>query len=102
MLHVTCDLCGKELQPGVDPHYVVKIEAYAAHDPHEITEADLDEDHLEAIGQLLRDMEDHPDEHEVAAPYQNFRYDLCGHCHQKFVLDPLRREAIQKLNFSKN
>src|SRR5689334_18974040 len=45
MLHVTCDFCGKELRPGDDPHYVVKIEAYAAHDPAEITEADLDDDH---------------------------------------------------------
>src|SRR5437660_7987399 len=29
MLHFTCDLCGKELQPGDDHRYVVKIECFA-------------------------------------------------------------------------
>ena len=58
MLHVTCDLCGKKIRPGEDHHFVVKIEVFAAHDPAEITEADLDEDHMEAVGQLLRDMEE--------------------------------------------
>src|SRR5689334_12666344 len=57
MLHVTCDLCGKELRPGEDHHYVVKLEVFAAHDPAEITEADLDDDHMEAVSQLLREME---------------------------------------------
>lgn len=54
MMHFTCDLCGREMRPGVDPRYVVKIEAYAAHDPVEITDEDLDEDHIEAVGELLR------------------------------------------------
>src|SRR5262249_32279753 len=40
MLRVTCDLCGKEIRAGEDHRFVVKIEAYAAHDPDEITEAD--------------------------------------------------------------
>ena len=102
MLHVTCDLCGKQLRPGHDPHYVVKIEAYAAHDPAEITEADLDEDHMEAVSQLLRDMEDDVATTEMAAPYKNFRYDLCPECHKKFLRDPLGRDHVQKLFFSKN
>ena len=102
MLHVTCDLCGKELRPGHEPHYVVKIEAYAAHDPAEITEADLDEDHMEAVSQLLRDMEDNSDGPAVAEPYKNFRYDLCPECHQKFVRDPLGKETAQKFDFSEN
>ena len=102
MLHVTCDLCGKELRPGEDFRYVVKIEAFAAQDPAEITEADLDEDHLEAIGQILREMEDHPDECPLVEPTRNFRYDLCSNCHQKFVRDPLGRGQFEKVDFSKN
>ena len=35
MLHVTCDLCGKELRPGEDHRYVVKLEVFAAPDPAE-------------------------------------------------------------------
>ena len=102
MLHVTCDLCGKKLQPGDDHHYVVKIEAYAAQDPAEITEADLDEDHMEAVGQMLRDMEHNMNGAEVAAACKNFRYDLCPECHKKFLRDPLGRETAQKFDFSEN
>jgi hypothetical protein len=103
MTHVTCDCCGKELRPGEDFRYVIKIEAYAAHDPAEITDADLEDDHLEAIGEILRAMEDHPhDEIPLAAPTRNFRYDLCSHCHQKFVRDPLGRGQLEKVDFSKN
>jgi len=102
MVHVTCDLCGKELRPGADQRYVVKIEAYAVHDPAEITEADLDEDHMEAVGQMLREEEENEGSVELVEPYKNFRYDLCPGCHQKFVRDPLARDLVQKLDFSKN
>ena len=102
MLHVTCDLCGKELRQGEDQRYVVKIEAYAAHDPAEITEADLDEDHMEAVSQLLQECEDSDTSAELAEPYKTFRYDLCSDCHKKFVRDPLAKDKEQKLFFSKN
>ena len=102
MLHVTCDLCGKELRPGED-HHVVKIEVFAAHDPAEITEADLDEDHMEAVSQLLREMEDNLADPELAEPaHKNFRYDLCPDCRKRFVRDPLGKEAAQKFDFSEN
>src|ERR1700737_2930472 len=58
MLHITCDLCGKDIVPGDDHRYVVKIEVFAAHDPAEITEADLDDDHMEAVSQLLREADE--------------------------------------------
>jgi hypothetical protein len=103
MLHVTCDLCGKELCPGQDPRYVVKVEVFAAHDPSKITEADLDEDHMEAVSQLLRDLEDTPDEAGVAeAVTQHLRYDLCPDCRNKYLRDPLGKETAQKFDFSKN
>ena len=103
MLHVTCDLCGKDLRPGDDHRYVVKIEVFAADDPAEITEADLDEDHMEAVSQLLREMEDNLADPEGVQPaYKNFRYDLCPECHKKFVRDPLNKEAAQKFDFSEN
>jgi hypothetical protein len=102
MLHVTCDVCGKKLHAGEDHRFVVKIEAFAAQDPAEITEADLDEDHMEAVSELLRDMEDNPDEVEVAPAHKTFRYDLCSNCHKKFVRDPLGKELGQKFDFSQN
>src|SRR5437762_11879865 len=93
MLHVTCDLCGKELRPGDDLHFVVKVEVFAAQDPAEITEADLDEDHMEAVSQLLREMEDNLAEgDELEQARQHFRYDLCPQCRKKFARDPLGKE----------
>jgi hypothetical protein len=102
MLHVTCDLCGKELRPKEDRHFVVKIEAFAAHDPLELTEEDLEEDHIEAIGAMLRELEDGETCPDLSEPCKQFRYDLCSDCHKKFVQNPLAKEAAQKFDFSKN
>ena len=103
MLHVTCDLCGKEISPGGDYRYVVKIEVFASQDPAAITEADLDEDHMEAVAQLLREEQDNLVDPDLTAPsYKNFRYDLCPACHKKFLRDPLSKEAAQKFDFSEN
>ena len=101
MLHVTCDLCGKELHPGTDPHFVVKVEVFAAHDPAGLTEDDLDEDHMEAFSEMLREMEDSKTEH-VPPASQQLRFDLCSTCRQRYLRDPLGKEAAQKFDFSEN
>src|SRR5947209_17954796 len=102
MLHVTCDLCGKEMLPGSDHRFVVKIEVFAAHDPGKITEADLDDDHMEAVSQLLRDMEDNLDDSDITEPvYNHFRFDLCPECRGKFLRDPLGKDSAQKFHFRK-
>jgi len=103
MLHVTCDLCGKELRPGDDHCFVVKIQVFPARDPATITEADLDDDHMEAVSKLLREMEDNLADPDLVEPAQrNFRYDLCPECRAKFVRDPLSKETAQKFDFSEN
>src|SRR5438105_2072781 len=102
MLHVTCDLCGKELRAGEDDHFVVKVEVFPLHNPAELTEEDLDEDHLEAVGEMLREMEENPGEDGLEKVNHHFRYDLCGGCRKKFVRDPLAKETAQKFDFSEN
>ena len=99
MRHYSCDLCSKDLTDRMDSRYVVEMEVYAAHDPSEITEADVSEDHLEEMSQLLREAEE--DAIEPAPAFQKMRFDLCPACHQKFLVDPLGREA-QKFDFSQN
>jgi hypothetical protein len=102
MLHVTCDLCGKELGNGGE-HFVVKMEVFAALDPGEITEADLEEDHMEAVSKMLQEIDDDvigPDRIEPAA--HQFRFDLCPECRKRFVRDPLNKDAAQKFDFSEN
>lgn len=103
MLHITCDICGKELTLDDDRRYVVKMEVFAAHDPAEITEADLAEDHMEAVTQIIRAEEDNRADPETSSPrYKKFRYDLCPECHKKFVRDPMGKETAQKFDFSEN
>ena len=101
MLRVTCDCCGKELRAGED-HHVVKIEVFAAHDPAELTEADLDEDHMEAVSELLRQLEEMDAEVELEPTASHLRYDLCADCRRRYLRDPLGRETAQKFQFSKN
>jgi hypothetical protein len=98
MLHFSCDLCGKDLLPDTDSHYVVKMEVFAAQHPAELTEDDLDADHLEEISQILT--EEGPDAEPIPA-FKKLRYDLCPSCHKKFLNDPLGREAL-KFDFSEN
>jgi hypothetical protein len=101
MTHITCDHCGKQLRSGQD-HFIVKIEVFAAHDPAEITEADLEEDHMEAVSQLLREMEDADEADALEPTSQHLRYDLCPDCRRRFLRDPLSKDSIHKFDFSEN
>jgi hypothetical protein len=94
MIHVTCDLCGKEIRTGEDQHYVVRIEVYAAGDPTELTDDDLDEDHMESLKQELEELEASGEEPDVAPRRERFRYDLCASCRQRFAKDPLAHHEI--------
>ena len=100
MIHYTCDLCAKEL--GNAARYVVKIEAFAAIDPAELTNEDLEDDHMEAISQEIKEMEENGAEPELTPAAKDFRHDLCGDCYRRFLDDPLGREHSQKVVFSKN
>jgi hypothetical protein len=104
MIHVTCDLCGKDLRPGNDHSFVVKIEVFPLKDPTELTAADMEEDHLEAVSSMLREMEEDGLEGtgHIEPADRRFRYDLCPECHEKFVRDPLGREPAPNFDFSEN
>ncbi len=100
MVHFSCDLCGRSLQAGED-HFVVRIEVFASTERTTLNEADLDEDHLEAVGQMLSELDD--DELAPPAPTtRQFRYDLCPTCQKKFSCDPLSKDHTPKFLFSEN
>jgi hypothetical protein len=88
---------------GEGTRYVVKLEAFAATDPAELTAADLDADHVEEMAELLTEMEesgvDAPEELPAA---KKMRFDLCPMCYRKFLSDPLGRENAAKFDFSEN
>jgi hypothetical protein len=102
MLHITCDYCHREILPGVHDRYIVKMEVYAADDANEITEADIDEDHLESVSELLSEANELSDPELAPPAYKRIRFDLCPDCHKKFLTNPLGREAAQKFDFSEN
>jgi len=80
----------------------VKIEVLSARDPHELTEADLDDDHMEAVSALLRQQEESDLEVELEPVTRHMRFDLCSTCRKRYLRDPLGRENAQKLHFSPN
>lgn len=97
MLHFTCDLCGQALN---DERFVVKLEVFSAGHATPVTEADVDEDHLQALADAL----DEAVAGEVAdeASSRSFRFDLCPACRKRYVKDPLGRSAARRMNFSQN
>jgi hypothetical protein len=103
MLHFSCDICGKDLSPEGSARFVVKMEAFSATDPAQLTDDDLDTDHVEEMAQLLNEIEDGEAETpELLPACKKLRFDLCPMCYRKFVKDPLGREAAARLNFSEN
>lgn len=102
MLHFSCDVCGKDL-PTHATRYVVKMEAFAATDPAQLTDDDLDTDHVEEMAQLLSEIEDgdRPAPEELPSCSKH-RFDLCLVCYRKFVKDPLGRDSATRFDFSEN
>jgi hypothetical protein len=100
MLRIFCDGCGRELAEREDRH-ILKLELFTANEPAELTEDDLDADHLEAIGELLQ-RQTPLDAAPTEPSYTRLRFDLCGSCRKRFLRDPLARETMTKLHFSTN
>ena len=53
MIHFSCDLCKRPLDPEDDLRYVVKLEVYAAFDPLQIDDKNDDRDSLQDLHDLL-------------------------------------------------
>lgn len=101
MIHYTCDLCKRKLDPEDDLRYVVRIEISAAFDP--ITDDDEDDrDHLQEIQDILERLEQSDSDQVGEDVYQKLRFDLCPECRKKFLRNPLGRETAKALDFSKN
>jgi hypothetical protein len=107
MRHFSCDLCGKDMTSGSDARFVVRMEAFPAAQPGELTEADLDQDHIDTMAEMLAELEELEEsgEHRPCEPSPERHakeYDLCAACYQKFLADPLGRDRSRKPHFSKN
>ena len=102
MIHYSCDLCKRPLDPEDDLRYVVKLEVYAAFDPLEMDDSDADRDNLQELHEIMEQMDDAANEDIGDDVYQNLRFDLCPECRKKFLSNPLGRKKAEQFNFSKN
>ena len=100
MIHHSCDLCKRLIDPEDDLRYVVKIEVYAALDAVEESDED-DRDNLLEMNEILERMDDTANGTVGDDVYQSLRFDLCPDCRRRFLKNPLGRES-KKFNFSKN
>ena len=105
MIHYSCDLCKRLIDPEDDLRYVVKIEVYAAVDPVGTTDAEAaedDRDHLQEMQEILQRMDETDSDAVGDDVYQQLRFDLCPECRKKFAKNPLGRESSKHFDFSKN
>ncbi|NOZ19667.1 MAG: hypothetical protein GXP25_01120 [Planctomycetes bacterium] len=96
MIHYSCDMCGKGLLVDEEVRYIVKIEVYAAYDPMELTEEDLEEDHLNDIEKIYQQTENMSEEELQDDVYKCFRFDLCMTCQKQYLHDPLFRNVFRR------
>jgi hypothetical protein len=100
MIHHSCDLCKRLIDPDEDLRYVVKIEVYAALDQVEESD-DGDRDNLLEMHEILERMDDSTTGSVGDDVYKSLRFDLCPECRRRFLKNPLGRES-KKVYFSKN
>ena len=101
MIHFSCDACGSMLG---EERFSVTVEIKAEFDPCELTEADLDADHLAQIAAELeaQTISGEPSQVSEKPRRQKMKFDLCPACQARYAADPLGREALRRWNFSKN
>ncbi len=102
MLHYTCDLCQRPLDPKDDLRYVVKLEVYAAFDPLNLDDCDNDRDNLEELADALDGASEITENALRDDVYQQMRFDLCPECRKRFLKNPLGRKVTEQFDFSQN
>ncbi len=102
MIHHSCDCCKRLIDPQHALRYVVRMEVYAAMESSDVDEEEADRDHLAEIHDILERMDDAESDRLGDDIYQQLRFDLCPECRQKFLNNPIARDASTQLDFSEN
>ena len=93
MIKLSCDMCGKTLLLDEEVRYIVNVEVFAAYDPLELTEEDMQRDYRKELRELVARMDKMDAEKAQDSVYRRFRFDLCMACQKKYLKDPLRSAA---------
>ena len=99
MIHYTCDLCGCSIN---EERFVAKIEVTSVLNDQDLTEDDLDSDHLEDIAAQIESLESTGEFVLEETGPRNFQYDLCHSCCQQYMKAPLAPAQRARLNYSQN
>lgn len=102
MIRYICDMCGRDIDPEENGHYIVNIEVRPALHPRSSAEGEEEIDHLEELQRLLENLQDDRLELPPAEVSSRFRFDLCAECRERFMKEPLGRHAKKLWQFSKN
>ena len=99
MIHYSCDLCGGSL--GKE-RYEAKIEVAPSFDPDELTEEDLNTDHLQQIADEISLMDSTGEFKLEETGVQKLKLDFCPSCAKRFLKSPLNLAPASRVTFSKN
>ncbi len=117
MIHYTCDRCKRAINPETESRYVVEIDIRMVNvsEPKQEQVEDLDQlaelhDQLQRefnSGQVGLSMDQTLDELDEVIYCRDLddgseQFDLCEHCHDAFVNNPLGREVTVGYGFSNN
>ena len=101
MIHYSCDMCGKPINPDADERYTVLIDVeqiYPGDDypglSYEFSEEDEEEEMDFDLDASQVDEED--------AICHSFKYDLCVKCAENYINDPLARKVLRRVRFMDN
>jgi hypothetical protein len=105
MLHYSCDLCKRAIDPHAQARHVVKIEVFQALDDEQACECDeadatADANHLDEMEDMLERLDDTAA--MLDAETHLFRFDLCDDCRRRFLRNPLGVKPGKQLDFSNN
>jgi hypothetical protein len=102
MIHYTCDRCRKVIETEHEARFSVTIEikSLGHMDAHS---EESDRDHLMMIEDIIEQLDDSDIELEALGNAIRRRtYDLCHHCQEVFLQDPLFADTASQLDFSDN
>ena len=93
-----CDNCGCEIETG-KTRYKIRVDIYAAYDTLQISEEDLNKDHLVEIAKLIKKIEEMDPQEVSAEVHEAVEMDLCQNCrklfHRQLTID--KRRLLQLL-----
>jgi hypothetical protein len=102
MIRYFCNLCQREIDPGHDGSYLVRMEVYAAQSTNQMP-IDDDRDHLDEFNEVLERYEEFEEHGPFLASdnHRKERYHLCNACGKRFLQDPLGQRMPHRLEMSK-